>query len=125
MDIIFTTTVLSVAALSAAALTGFLIWAIADNMLRARTPRRDLGVRLASLPMGAMLTRLGGDPQHYLHRAPLVDVRRRLRTCAACTTAEHCERLLENQEPGTAFDFCPNYAALRQAAGEYQQTQTG
>jgi len=121
MDVLFTTTVLSVAALTAAALTGALVWAIADNIARASGPRRELAQRLASLPMGAVLDRLGGSASHYLHRTQLVDVHRRLRTCAGCVDAERCERLLESGADGSAFAFCPNFAALRGSAAEYRE----
>ena len=120
MDIVFTTTILAVAAVTAAILTGALIWAIADNMIRARAPRRDLARRLASLPMGALLSRLGGDPQQYLHRTGLVDVHHRLGACAACEQAERCQRLLKSRCEASAFGFCPNFTSLSAAAAERQ-----
>jgi len=40
MDTVFTTAVLAVAALTAAALVGALVWAITDNMVRGRSARR-------------------------------------------------------------------------------------
>ena len=89
---------------------------------RKREPeyRAQLQHTVQELRLGAMLRVLGISLERYTRQAPVRDIERHIRACAACVDLKRCGACLRSGKPVPDMSFCPNQTALRALRSKYR-----
>ena len=98
-----------------------LAYAMVSNFNKGKLIRQDITQNINELRYGKVLTYFGINKNEFVHKVPLVEIEKEMRTCVTCQQTEQCDKTLD--ETGIfddgALAFCPNSASIQNQRASY------